>query len=822
MQKTYFFRHYVEHRFEQGQAEELFHALEKKPFLADQATHLGSFRQGTEDLLSFALPLAIQSGQWNRFLRFTLVAYNTAGLAESLGSRSALRALVANGWPQLALDIAAQLPNHLARLQAFAAIAGSAEQSWRDKAVESLHGEVQNLRPPQDEESLLQLSLTFREVARELPSSDWPSGEQMPTVFADWPDLEDAVWQAAVEGCSQRGDWQDGQLWRFLDRIHDREQLRDALLPLIDKGEPGLSLADMADHLYVEKEEVFWPACMTFLSRQARESIEEALWQWNKILAYFTIPWSVELIESGLDLFGRIETSELVSLSATLPDDDTKATLWMSALAHRGDPERCANAFAAVRQIAGSSSLIWTLRLLRLDRVSSADEVRQRTEALRLRLFEAGYPFPARELASFLDLVAEVLPDRLTSEIENVAGRIPDLDILEEVASQVTGSAAVEELFERAEVLASRVVQEGEDELLSASRIVATLAARLCAQKGDLEALHSAAARLPITWHNELRALVAGELFRTENQSLARRALEDIRSPTVRLASLLELFPRDAGEDLRNPDRLYQSTTRIDAIVEEQTGIQALLEATADFGRSVEIVAQMTPGPTAVVAALRLGRRGAILQERGDRGAPDHLTLLHLVERILKTGSFARGPWLLPEIIEISARLNSAGIANEARNAAEELFAFSPDDGGGEVLERLVAHLQAVLPDDQLTRVLLALLVVLERLPVEARHAWTPEALPLLVTVAERLFWRPSERTSQEDSEPCRAVTPRAAEGRGRIVSGTSLWRGQVKALAGRAEALRGRRRASPNPARGGLFALQHGPLRSCGPGRVR
>lgn len=60
----------------------------QKPFLADQATHLGSFRWGTEDLLSLVLPLVIRCNAWNRFLRFTLVAYSTASLAVSLGSRT--------------------------------------------------------------------------------------------------------------------------------------------------------------------------------------------------------------------------------------------------------------------------------------------------------------------------------------------------------------------------------------------------------------------------------------------------------------------------------------------------------------------------------------------------------------------------------------------------------------------------------------------------------------------------------------------------------------------------------------------------------------
>ena len=53
-------------------------------------------------------PLAIQCADWNRFLRFALRALNLGRMSRSLARPETLGVLVASGWPQLAIDVAAK------------------------------------------------------------------------------------------------------------------------------------------------------------------------------------------------------------------------------------------------------------------------------------------------------------------------------------------------------------------------------------------------------------------------------------------------------------------------------------------------------------------------------------------------------------------------------------------------------------------------------------------------------------------------------------------------------------------------------------------
>ncbi len=276
--KEYAFLHFAGHRAQEEKADLLFHALEHSPFLADQAAHLGSFRQGTEDLLSFALPLAIRNEDWNRFLRFALRALNLGRMSHSLASSGVLGALVSSGWLRLAIDVAEQQPEAADRIQALAVIAGRVKEEEKYRSLLAMIGEdLQNLTLPRGRDSAAPLAEILAPVAREVSPRDWPGGERMLTPIRDWPDLVDGLWIAAAEGCLRRSGLAADEPWDALGRVQDPERLR-ALLPFPLADAPGeLDPHRLRERLPDLPPGLFWPTGFALLARQARKNPEDAM-----------------------------------------------------------------------------------------------------------------------------------------------------------------------------------------------------------------------------------------------------------------------------------------------------------------------------------------------------------------------------------------------------------------------------------------------------------------------------------------------------------------------------------------------------------------
>jgi hypothetical protein len=770
--KKYAFLHQAEHFAAAGRTEALFHALEQTPFLADQAAHLGSFRQGAEDLLSFALPGAIRCEDWNRFLRLALRALNLRRMSRSLASPEILHALVSSGWVQLALDVAAEQPEPAGRIRARAAVASRIEEAERRRSLlASLDEDLQDLPAPWDQESAVARAEIFRSIAREITPRDWPGGERMLAPLAGSPDLIDGIWIAAAEGCLNRSGLADDELWNALRRVQNPEHLR-ALLPFPLADAPGqLDPQRLRERLPGLPPGLFWPTCFALVGRLARESLQEALCSWEAISQEASIPWSAEWIDLGKDLFRKMGAERIRLLAACIADPTSQAALWTLCLESEGDRDTARQAFEAIRRLpAGPKQVHWSLRYLRADRVSPIDQIRRHTEAARLFFLEHHYSAPPRDLALYLDQIAEILPERCAGELQNVAGHLGSLDVLEELAAALTVPALLADVHERAEVLTILAAPGSKDQRFeTASRLLISLASRLCAVRGDLFYLRTTAHRLPPGRKDALRAAVARGLFGAGRLQQAEEVASGIGSSDLRLATLLDLWPLRAENLLREPPALYAAFAQAGALRDEWLGLAALLAPQANPEEAGRWLCQMRPGPTAAAAVFRVARHSLEFQETAGGTQRDGLAVLHFVERALQDGALPRSPGWLPAVVELGARAENHRLGQELPAACTELFARPWAEEGREIFEDLLVRLRCSLPPAGLYLALRVLLDALLDLPDDVRQTRLVDMLPLLCVAAqelpERLAWliatplrRAAGRAMREESEVASAA----------------------------------------------------------------
>lgn len=763
--KSYSFLHFVEHLAKAERTDVLFQVLEQKPFLADQAAHLGSFRQGREDLLSFALPLAIRCEDWNRFLRFSLRALNLGKMSRSLASPGVLGSLVSSGWLRLAIDVAEQQPEAASRIQARAIIAGRVDNPARRlPLLTTLGEELQDLALPRNQDDASHLAETLRVIAREIAPGDWPDGERMLAPLEAWPDLIDTVWIAAAAGCLRRSGLAADELWSALGRVQNPERLR-ALLPFPLADSPGeLDPQRLRERLPALPSSLFWPTSFALLGRQARKNPEDAVRSFDAVSQAASIPWSVGLIETGADLFRNLRAERIRRLAEGIPDDAARAALWTLCLEDSGD-QRTARAAceAMVRLPPGPDQIHWSLRYLRADRVSPIDHIRRHTEAARLFLLQTGYAAPPRDLALYLDQIAEMLPERCAGELQNIVGNLADLASLRELAEAITSPSLWLELHERAEEMTAVVARGRREAVPAASQILASLAARLCLARGDLGPLQITLQRLPPGQEDELRVAVGERLHRAGALELADDAVAGIRSTSVRRTALLDLRPERAERLFREPASLYAAFAHIEAVEDERLGLTALHASPAHLdGLADGWLRRMTPGPTATAAVIRMARHALALQSAGEGQQRDVLAILHFVERSLTAGSLQRSSAWLPAIVELGASLGGHRLPLELQAAASELLS-RPWEETREVHERLVFHLRTSLPPRQGELALHVLFRALGEIPDgDNRRERTLQLLPLLAAAAEqlpgmsarRMFQHAAAAAFREDPSP--------------------------------------------------------------------
>ncbi len=292
-------------------------------------------------------------------------------------------------------------------------------------------------------------------------------------------------------------------------------------------------------------------------------------------------------------------------------------------------------------------------------------------------------------------------------------------------------------------------------------RLLSLLAARLCAERGDLLYLQLTSRRLPPEMEDSLRLIVAEHLYRAGRSQLAEEVMTGIRSSEARRTALLDLWPERAESFFQNPESLYATFAHVEGIEDERLGLTALFTLPADLEDLAERwLQQMTPGPTATAAVTRIARHALAFQKESRSDRRDALAVLHFIERALTANSLRRNPAWLPTIVEIGASLGSHRLPLELHAAIAELLS-QPWEESREIFEDLLFRLRTSLPPRQRAKALLTLFRSLQEIPdAKSRRERTLQLLPLLTAAAgqipgvQRVFRQAGEMAFREDPSP--------------------------------------------------------------------
>lgn len=384
-QKEYPFRQIMAH-LSDGQAwPKLFILLEEKPFLADQAKHFGGFEQSGADVEQYAVPAAIELGDWNRFLRYASLALNLRGVAEGLAEPDILRAFVHQGRLGLARDAVNRLAAPLRRAEARSVLASACRRSQSDLLPDLLRG------IDQDFVGVTPTAAVLASIARSLGpelSSRWPAWvERLPSDSTE----RARVWAAVAGSWLDRDETRSAGLWEALARIRDRDLLLELSerLGWLDQGDMEETLTKLTA-LFGEDGPARWQAVALYLGRQTRRRPERAVSAWERWVDSEPIVWTAGLVEACREVLKRLSPARIETFFSQLPDAEARAALRVADLEARPDGRRTAAALAAAGQIPdGPAKLHWSLRYLEARPQEPAEEVRGQIGAVAAYLYES-------------------------------------------------------------------------------------------------------------------------------------------------------------------------------------------------------------------------------------------------------------------------------------------------------------------------------------------------------------------------------------------------------------------------------------------------
>ncbi len=702
----YWFSYMVVHLARSAEYDRLFQLIEETTFLAEQTAHFESFQQGSRDLEAYVLPSAISCAEgygidgqepWPRFLRLVLVAANLRGMAVALAEETILEALVRNRRHRLALGIAGQLTDPIARAEARAVIIGAASGTpaaaeAAAQARRDLEGDIEEVPQPKNEELAEAWCRTLCSLAR-------LAGPTLRELWHGWigrlrgfGDREQRAWEAVAESFLRAGLGADENLYRALDAMGPR-RLRDSLPSLLAKTRPGAwKVVDYLASSHLGKDtELLFLSRIAVLGRQVREGTLSGSAAWGRLDSE-RLPWSLELVEIGHELWPRLGRSRLENLERSIENNVGSAEqrkvlrAALRVIALEGDLESIGEASAreAVQLLSpGPVRSHWYLRALAARRAVPDEDMRGLVAAVGEAFGGNLFEIPAEDLSRFLDLVAGYLPERLERLAETAFWSPASTpETLRTVAFRACSRELLEHLLACAEKYAAAVAGNDSEGFELRREILIQAACRLARRWGDPTGVERAAERLLPEEEEQMRAAVVAALAEEEpgferiprerRLRLARQVNEEIRSPRLGLLSRLRITDdREELAKLLGPAALFRAIANTEAIDDECRALAALLATPADpEALAGAYLSGVKDENRRILGLVDLARHALTFQEHAYRpGFRDPIAALQPVVEAVGGVAAETLVSLTPELAELGARAGPSRAAAEFRKA---------------------------------------------------------------------------------------------------------------------------------------------------------
>ena len=701
--ENYRLLHLARHAHEAGEWDFLFAQIETRDLLVRQAEQEKGFAQPMQDLERHVLPGTIALADWDRFIRYSLVAINLRSLAETLVEEEALRALARRNQIELARSLVAQLPDPARRAAARAVLADEKKDGdLRSQLLREALDDLRALPTSGEEGSAAMLETVARYLGPELEN-------ELASLFGRFDQTlawKRRLWLALADGCRKR-DWRHPGVRRALREVEDPHLLHEALRGWLSEGaipEPAV-LREIGQEL-AEDDGLLWMTLLTTLGRRDWSTSDEAWEAWEEQARQGpAVPWSPLLMETGGRLFARFTPSQADRLAATLEDPALRAAYRVVRLEEAPDGERTQKALAAVRDLQlWGERLCWTLRLLlawREDHPGEKQERERLATSVAHALHEQRYVAPADDLRRFLDLAAEIFPRELP-RLLRVVMRAPETrpETLTAIMETARSPAVLENLFAEIEAYALVVSPTEAEGFELRARLIVRLACRLCKQKRDPQVLAEAAGRLLPEEQDDLYVAAARELA---DLMSGEELIGKIRSPRLKTAARLAVLGVTPGEGDFDPRSLYESVAVVEGAEEEFLALDLLAEPALDPESLVE-------GPLASInskvrqgqALIDLARTALELEEDlFEKGRRDPLAPLQLVRHSLSAvGSDERLAALTLDLLDLARYMEGPQAVTEFHEAVDVLalrLERLPWPARRDALEILLARIQPAL-----------------------------------------------------------------------------------------------------------------------------
>jgi hypothetical protein len=559
---TYLYTSLIRHLYDAHAWSRLFELVETKHFLAHKADFFATFQPILDDLEIYVIPAAIATGNWNRFLLYTLISNNLRNLSENLGEPRVFALLLANGQQSLAEDLARRSPAAL-RPEMYAAIAAelSRDDPQYSKLLRVIVEDIASLPAPRDLSDAKARTTLLAKVVFYLGLEFIAPHERFLKTIEAWPEFKSSIWIAAAQGYLARGI-ELSYFWEAVRRIDNSQALVD-LLPrsVLEASEPlsPYQLLEDLEFLPIQDDAVFWYTWMASLARQARYDPQGCMELWHDFTSDRRVPWSPELVELGRDFLSCFPPAEIEELYLSM-DPLARVTLRTVILEANPDLQKAEAAYWSLQDLPWNPGRIhWTLRYL-LARPSEP-VTRTRSEALSTlrRLSSSLESLSSLDLARVLDVTSRYLPKEVSSQLRllaksrhlsarflEIAGHSRSIDVLETIRLHAN------ELADDLAPAASR--QRIYEALLRLTNL------KICCLWGDAASLGASLSLLDAKHADELCAEVAEALALKGYLQQAREACDKIKQPSLRLRTFLSVLPPDlVPPDLLTPRKLYEA-----------------------------------------------------------------------------------------------------------------------------------------------------------------------------------------------------------------------------------------------------------------------